>query len=192
MSIEKVEKWYNHCREVCYLSYIKNQEKIGGKDQIVEIGDIILSSNKIVGNMIIFGGIARNSKKCFALNVKSTKKVDILQKLVHYVLPGSKIISSYSFFKEFKNLGYSSESVNSCPRSVSPKDPSIHILNLFRMWRSLKEVYVKSHTDLCLYTFLYFNKNKLILANERFLPFLKDISDLYPVYKVKKIKVEEE
>ena len=70
--------WYNFAREVCYEIIQRDSEQIGGDGKEVEIDESKFGKRKNhkgkrVDGVWVFGGIERQSKKCFFPNCRGQK-----------------------------------------------------------------------------------------------------------------------
>ncbi|GFW71707.1 mitotic-spindle organizing protein 2A [Trichonephila clavipes] len=80
------------------VAVLKESEPLGGEEKIVEIdesmfGKMKYGKGKPVNGQWVFGGVERNSNKCFFRVVPNTTKEELLSVIKEWVVPGSVIIS---------------------------------------------------------------------------------------------------
>ncbi len=110
--------WSNYCREVAIDVVITNSEKIGGEGVIVEIDESKFGKSifyryfiklyyfiflryfpgkyhrgKHVEGQWVFGGVERETGKCFLVPVEDRKANTLIDLIKEWILPGSIIIS---------------------------------------------------------------------------------------------------
>lgn len=141
--------WRSFCSEVA-LAWYTNQEAIGGDGVIVEIDESVLVRRKyekgrhVAGPIWIFGGIERESKRCFIIALvdddQNRSAACLVPIIKQYVKPGSIIVSDK--WKAYCNLteeGFIHWSVNHSVEFVSSDNSQIHTQNIERLWRDVKE-----------------------------------------------------
>ncbi|GFS91600.1 uncharacterized protein TNCV_1140051 [Trichonephila clavipes] len=69
-SLRKVVDWYMFCEEVYIVTVLNESESLGGEGKIVEIEESLFGKmkngrGKPVNGQWVFGGVERNSNKCF-------------------------------------------------------------------------------------------------------------------------------
>ncbi|GFX23180.1 putative transposase-like protein [Trichonephila clavipes] len=79
-----VVDWYMFCHEVCMLACVKESAKLGGVGEIVEIDESLFGKMKYgkgrrVNGKWVFGGVQRESKKCFFSVVESRTKEELFK-----------------------------------------------------------------------------------------------------------------
>lgn len=118
--------YYNFCREVCVEILTKNCERIGGVNKIVEIDESKFGKRKYhrgkrVDGVWVFGGIERDSGRCFFVKVNDRKADTLLPIIQTYIAPGTTIISDcWAAYNRIGELGYTHLTVN---HSKNFKDP---------------------------------------------------------------------
>ena len=140
--------WRSFCSEVTD-KWFSEQEAIGGVGVEVEIDETLIAKRKyhrgrILGQIWVFGGIERISKKKFVIpllneDVEQEKrsKETLLPLITKYIKPGSIIYSdSWKPYHDIPSLGYQHFMINHSEKFV---DGPIHTQNIERFWRSLKE-----------------------------------------------------
>ena len=112
-----IADWYNFAREVCIAIIKTENEQIGGVGKEIEIDESKFGKRKYhrgkrVDGLWVFGGIERESKKCFFEIVEDRSANTLIPIIKRYVKPGSIILSdcwkAYSLLKE----GYTHLTVN--------------------------------------------------------------------------------
>jgi hypothetical protein len=81
---QTVVDWYNFSREVCTSILEKNSEKLGGPGKIVEIDESKFGKRKFhkgrrVDGVWLFGGIERETKRCFFTTVSERTRETLLE-----------------------------------------------------------------------------------------------------------------
>ncbi|XP_070562178.1 uncharacterized protein [Ptychodera flava] len=113
--------WYSYCREVCAMTLERCSEHIGGPGKVVEIDESKLGKRKHVRGQQttkkwVFGGVEVDShaKKLFLVTVGNTDTDTLLPIILHWVAPGTTIISDFWKDKEtLEGHGYTHVSSNS-------------------------------------------------------------------------------
>ncbi|GFW90025.1 putative transposase-like protein [Trichonephila clavipes] len=74
-----VVNWYMFCREVCMIACVKESAKLGGVGEIDEslFGKMKYGKGRKVNGKWVFGGVQRESKKCFFHVVESRTKEEL-------------------------------------------------------------------------------------------------------------------
>lgn len=90
--------WYNFCREICIEACLNYKDLIGGEGKTVEIDESKFGTRKHyrgrrVDGQWVFGGVERDSKKCFLVPVANRDAVTLTAIIKEYVKPGTTIIS---------------------------------------------------------------------------------------------------
>lgn len=168
----------------------RNDEKIGGIGQIIEIDETMLFRRKYNRGRIlstekqqvwVFGGIERESKLCFAEIVSRRDEQTLINVLKKYVLPGTTIYSDgWRAYRNLNEYGFIHDYVNHSENFLNPTNQNIHTQTIERKWRSLKDSFPKSsngeHRSDHLIEFLY--KSKFHSKNQSGLNFLITIEHL--------------
>ena len=97
-SNETTVDWNNYMREICAMSILNNPVKIGGEGVVVEIDESLFSKRKsnkgrVFKEQWVFGGVERESDKCFLYTVENRSAETLLKAIQDSVLPGSIIMS---------------------------------------------------------------------------------------------------
>jgi transposase-like protein len=201
ISNQTIVDWYNYCREVCVSILEKVSELIGGQGVVVEIDESKFGKRKYhkgrhVERQWVFGGIARESKRCFFATVDDRSQRTLLQIIKDNIKPGTTIISDY--WKAYQCLdqeGFEHLKVNHSLNFVDP-DSGAHTNTIESTWRALKKSLPKYGTVKPLhdtYFSQYCVKKKYIHGSEDpFLEFLKLIKRIYnPETRKQKLISEE-
>ncbi|EFX60123.1 hypothetical protein DAPPUDRAFT_19746, partial [Daphnia pulex] len=90
--------WANFCREVAEDIVINNSEKIGGVGVVVEIDESKFGKRKYnrgkrVDGVWVFGGVERETGKCFLVVVQNRTATTLLAVIKEWIKPGTTIIS---------------------------------------------------------------------------------------------------
>ena len=145
ISNQKIVNWYNYCREVCVSIPEKDSELIGGEGVVVEIDESKFRKRKYhkgrhVEGQWGFGGIERESKKCFFVTVEDCSQRTLLQIIKDNIKPGTTIISDY--WKAYHCLdqeGFEHLKVNHSLNFVDP-DSGAHTNNHRKYLESTQKV----------------------------------------------------
>ena len=137
--------WRSFCSEVTD-KWFSEQEAIGGEGVEVEIDETLISKRKyqrgrILGQIWLFGGIERISKKKFVIPLNEEgdrrNKETLLPLIQKFIRPGSVIYSDcWPAYKDISDLGYTHHEIN---HSESFVKGQIHMQNIERLWRVIKE-----------------------------------------------------
>lgn len=107
-----VVDWKNFSREVC-LSILKlDNEKNGGTGRTVEIDESKFGKRKYhrgkrVDGVWVFGGIERETKKCFFEVVEDRSANTLIPIIKKYILPGTTILSDcWKAYSSIESEGY--------------------------------------------------------------------------------------
>ena len=141
-----VTSFYQSIRDACSEIAETEGEQIGGPGKTVEIDETQYVKRKnhvgaVRGNMDvwIFGGICREDKKRFAVQVPDRKATTLATEILKHVNIQSTLISdSYRSYTNVHNLGYNHQMVNHSQNFVDP-NTGAHTQTVERMWRDLKE-----------------------------------------------------
>lgn len=200
VNMNTVVEYFNFCREVCYVIVTNNSVPIGGEDKVVEVEESHIITRKhgkgrLLKNeaeqMWVFGGIERESKKCFIVRVHSREKNTLVPLVKHFVLPGTKVITDgWQSYQSLKEEGFQDEFVNHSLQFVSSEGSLRHTgtQNTERLWKSLKSAGKKEGRpadNLYIFQYIYFHNLKLSgkhLACHSLSVFLRDIAKVYPGY----------
>lgn len=185
---QTIVDWYNYCREVCVSILQEDSELVGGVGVIVEIDESKFGKRKYhkgrhVEGQWVFGGIERDSKKCFFKTVEDRKQATLLKIIKDNVKPGTTIISD--FWKAYDCLdkeGFEHLKVNHSLHFVDP-DSGAHTNTIESTWRALKKSLPKYGTVKSMYD-TYFSqycvRKKYISGSvDPFLAFIELIKRVY-------------
>jgi hypothetical protein len=183
-----VVDWYNFAREVCTQILLQDNEQIGGPGVIVEINESKFVKRKYnrgqrVDGCWVFGGIERDSKKCFFEIVEDRSRNTLLPIIQKYIKPGSLIISDcWKAYDCLASCGYEHQTVNHSVEFVD-STTGAYTQTIESTWHQLKLSLPRSGTQKSLYDgyFMEFvvRKKYLKSAPDPFLKFLELISRVY-------------
>lgn len=84
-SSETISDFYNYCREVCLtkVERVQNIEKIRGEGKTVEVDESKFGKRKyswgrIIDGQWVFGGVYRETRKCFLVPVEKRDKETLI------------------------------------------------------------------------------------------------------------------
>lgn len=185
---QTVVDWYNYSREVCTCILEKSSEKIGGVGKIVEIDESKFGKRKFhkgrrVDGVWVFGGIERETKRCFFTTVADRTRETLLEIIKNNIQPGTTIISDcWKAYDILDREGFEHLKVNHSLNFVDP-DTGAHTNTIESTWRALKKSLPVSGTVKSLYD-TYFSqycirKKYLTDCQDPFLKFLELISSVY-------------
>jgi hypothetical protein len=144
--------WCNFMREECEIWMVNHNETIGGMDAqgqaiVVEIDESKYFHRKYHRGQWhdghwVFGGIERNSGKCFLVEVADRRAPTLEALILQYILPGSHIVSDgWASYANIANLNhgiYTHSVVVHQHNFVDPNDPDVHTENVENMWMRAK------------------------------------------------------
>ena len=180
--------WYNFSREVCICILENFSQQIGGPGRIVEIDESKFGKRKFhkgrrVDGVWVFGGIERETKKCFFKCVADRTANTLVSIIKDHILPGTTIYSDcWKAYSSLNSEGFSHLTVNHSVNFVDP-ETGTHTNTIESTWRALKKSLPKHGTTKNLYD-TYFaqycvRKQFLIDAEDPFLEFLQLIKKVY-------------
>jgi transposase-like protein len=184
--------WKNFAREVCLCILEQDTEQIGGPGKHIEIDESKFGKRKYhrgkrVDGVWVFGGIERESKRCFFEIVSDRSAETLIPIIKKYVKPGSVILSDcWKAYSKLQSEGYIHLTVN---HSIEFKNNETGACtNLIEStWNAVKKSLPKTGTQKSLYdSYLieYCIRKKYIKeAEDRFLAFLSLIKRVYTCQK---------
>lgn len=198
ISNQTIVDWYNYCREVCTTVLQIDSEKIGGEGVVVEIDESKFGKRKYhkgrhVEGQWVFGGIERDSKKCFFSTVEDRSKNTLLQIIKDNIKPGTTVISDYwKAYDCLEEEGFEHLKVNHSLHFVDP-ETGAHTNTIESTWRALKKSLPKYGTVKSLYD-TYFSqycvrKKYIEGSDDPFLAFVDLIKRVYNPNNKKSILV---
>ena len=181
--------WYNYAREICLTILEKRSDNvIGGPGKTVEIDESKFGKRKYhkgrkVDGVWVFGGIERDSKKCFFTCVADRTANTLVFIIKDHIKPGTTIISDcWKAYSPLDKEGFSHLTVNHSVNFVDP-DSGAHTNTIESTWRALKKSLPTYGTQKPLYD-SYFSqycirKLYLIDSPDPFLTFLELVKEVY-------------
>lgn len=143
--------WYNFFREVCEDWLLTNPQKIGGLTEDLEAIDVEIDESRYFHRKYhrgrwregkwVFGGIERESGKCFLVPVEDRSATTLLPIIQEWINPGSRIISDqWAAYNHIADSGdYIHVTVNHSYNFVNPLDREIHTNHVENMWMRAKK-----------------------------------------------------
>ena len=184
-----ITDWYNFAREVCTV-YLENHGSgvVGGPGKVVEIDESKFGKRKYhkgrrVDGVWVFGGIERDSKRCFFASVEDRSADTLVSLIKEHIAPGTTIISDcWKAYSSLGKEGYQHLTVNHSLNFVDP-DTGAHTNTIESTWRALKRSLPRNGTQKTLYD-SYFSqycvrKSVLLDSPDPFLKFLELIREVY-------------
>lgn len=183
-----VVEWKSYCRDVCMELCVKESEKLGGQDVIVEIDECQLEKRKSKGRRVggnwVFLGIERGTSKCFVRVVNECSKHLLLDVIKQFILPGSIIISdcwkAYNCLKQDEYVDFAKNN------SVQFKAPEIDAqTSMEGTWKAVKRSLGASHVRGQFNSYLYEHLWRRHHQNDKniMMSFLEAIKEIYPPLK---------
>ena len=181
--------WYNFAREVCVEIIQRDSEQIGGDEKEVEIDESKFGKRKYhrgkrVDGVWVFGGIERQSKKCFFQIVEDRNAQTLIPIIQKYIKPRTVILSDcWKAYSSLKDEGYTHLTVNhsiefknketgACTNLI--ESTSNAVKKSFPKTGSQKQLYNSYHVEYCI------RKIYLTDAQDKFSAFLELIKRVYP------------
>lgn len=180
--------WKNFAREVCLCVLEQDSEQIGGVGKHVEIDESKFGKRKYhrgkkVDGVWVFGGIERESKKCFFEVVEDRSAATLIPIIKKYIKPGTIILSDcWKAYSSLTSEGYGHLTVN---HSIEFKNKETGACtNLIEStWHAVKNSLPRSGTQKSLYdSYLieYCIRKKYIKdADDKFRAFLSLLKRVY-------------
>lgn len=163
-------------------------EKIGGVGKIVEIDESKFTKHKYhVGHRVrgdwVFGGVERESNKCFLKVVPDRSAETLTKVLTDHVLPGTTVYSDcWRAYSKLGEEGYNHLTVN---HSLHFKDPEtgVHTNTIEGLWQKVKyDPHIPKFglrdgmLDGYLSVFMWLRKNA---GKDYYMQFIKDAGKVY-------------
>ena len=143
ISNQTIVDWYNFSREVCSCILEKDNEKVGGPGIVVEIDESKFGKCKYhrghhVEGQWVFGGIERDSKKCFFRSVEDRTAQTLISIIKENINPGTTIISDcWKAYNSLSEEGFKHLTVNHSVNFVDPESGA-HTNRIESTWGALK------------------------------------------------------
>jgi transposase-like protein len=128
---------------------VDGMEQIGGPGKTVEIDESKFGKRKYnrghhVEGQWIFGGVERESGKCFMVPVEDRKATTLIPIIRKWIAVGSTIISDeWRSYRSLKNIGYTHQTVNHSLHFRDP-DTGAHTNEIESLWHAAKRSYESS------------------------------------------------
>ena len=141
-------EWSQILRSVCSCELLRTHDKIGGPGDIIEIDETVVSRRKynrgrLVKTQWLFGGISRQTKRCFMVEVEDRSAATLLPIIFENVKPGSTILSDeWKAYNQLVNYGFKHGTVNHSLNFVNPQTGD-HTQNIENCWGRMKRVLKK-------------------------------------------------
>ncbi|XP_055948314.1 uncharacterized protein LOC129981488 [Argiope bruennichi] len=192
-SSKTVCDYRSYCREVCVVEMIESSMKVGGSGVTVEVDESKFGKRKFnrgkrVEGKWVFGGVERETGKCFMKVVDDRTTDSLLSVINEYILPGSIIISDcWKSYDCLSNEGFVHLKVN---HSVNFKDPDTgaHTNTIEGTWGAVKRAIpaskAKTQLDYYLAEYVWRKKNRHMC--NKFMAFVDSIIRIYPPQRADK------
>lgn len=182
--------WASFCREVCETTIIRDSEKIGGKDIIVEIDESKFAKRKYnVGHRVqggwVFGGREKDDKRKVFMEAVPDRTADTLLAIIQkWVAPGSIIWSDcWRSYNKIPTLpeGYKHATVNHSQNFVDPETGTC-TNRIESDWRHAKAEFPRFGTKPDMYSsylavFMWKRKHA---GEDLFMQLVRDIAKIHP------------
>lgn len=134
ISLTTIADLSSFCREVVSMAILNLSIKIGGPNKHIEIYESKFGNH--VEDQWVFGGIEKESGKCFMCPVNIRDKYSLLAIIMQYIHPGTTIISDcWKTYNCIKDERFKQLTVN---HSIYFVDPIINDTNDESMWDHIK------------------------------------------------------
>ena len=180
--------WASFAREVLVAWSIRQEGKIGGPGNIVEIDESKFGKRKYnVGRVIegqwVFGAICRNTRSCFVVPVQNRNRDTLLSIIKDRILPGTTIISDcWKAYSALESEGFKHLTINHSYNFVDP-DTGAHTNIIERQWRELKRkvpLFGRRKRYFVGYLATAMFKLRFAEVKKRFHVFMNEAAKLYP------------
>lgn len=189
VSEHTIVDWFNFCRDVCVEIVLNQSDRIGGPGKTVEIDESKFGKRKYhrgrqVDGKWVFGGVERESSRCF-LEIVSDRSRDTLIPLIEkYIEPGTTIISDcWSAYDSLGKEGYTHLTVNHSLHFVDPVTQA-HTNKVEGLWSCVKRFLPDCNRSKGLFSsYLAEYMYRQLRKTEKcfYSSFLKDITTLHNV-----------
>ena len=180
--------WCNFCREVCATVIETKSEPIGGVGKVLEIDESKFGKRKYhcgrrVDGVWVFGGIERESKRCFLVSVEDRSAATLVPIIKQYILPGTKIMSDcWKSYDKLEEEGYIHGTVNHSIEFVN-SDTGDHTQTIESTWRAVKRSLPRSGTTKDHYNSYFaefiFRRQYLAHSEDRLMALFKETNEVY-------------
>ncbi|XP_044746955.1 uncharacterized protein LOC123308396 [Coccinella septempunctata] len=141
-----VVDWYNFCREVCEVHFMQNEIVIGGLNEDCTSKTVDIDESKFfykkyhqgrwVDGHWVFGGIERESRKCFLVEVPDRTEATLAAIIERHILPGSIIVSDG--WRAYGNIQDIGGSMYEHHAIIHHENTGVFLQNLENMWMRAK------------------------------------------------------
>lgn len=148
---DTVSEWCEYFRDIIANYGMRDPEHmIGGLDERglpidVEIDESQFYKRKSnrgrIGEPIwVFGGIERNTRKCFLVPVQNRTRNTLMEIISRKIRPQTRIISDQwaAYRSLYQSNIYTHEEINHSVNFVDPNNPEVHTQNVECMWNHAK------------------------------------------------------
>lgn len=187
-----VVDWRNFAREVCLSVLEQDSEQIGGPGKFVEIDESKFGKRKFhrgkrIEGVWVFGGIERESKRCFFEVVEDRSAATLIPLIKKYIRPGTTILSDcWKAYSSLSSEGYLHLTVNHSIEFKN-KETGACTNQIKSTWNAVKRSLPKSGTQKHLYdSYLVeycIRKKYLKETDDKFITFLELIKRVYSCKK---------
>ena len=187
-SCSTIVDWCSFAREVCATILEVESQPIGGVGKIVEIDESKFGKRKYhrgrrVDGVWVFGGIERESRRCFMVSVEDRTAATLIPIIKQYILPGTKVMSDcWKSYDRLEEEGYIHGTVNHSLEFVN-SETGDHTQNIESTWRAVKRSLPRSGTVKHHYNSFFaefmFRRQYFEDCHDRFLAFLEEAKKVY-------------
>ena len=138
--------YVNYLRIVCTGHFLRNPSKIEGLGKVVKIDGTLFirrkyNSGKAIEKQWCFGGVERETNKCFVVPVERREAATLLPLIRQYVVPGTSVMSdqwaAYSTIKDTPKR-YQHEAVNYSLHFINP-ETGAYTNSIESLWQKFEE-----------------------------------------------------
>ena len=136
-----------------------------------------------VDGVWVFGGIERESRRCFMVSVEDRTAVTLISIIKQYILPGTKVMSDcWKSYDMLEEEGYIHGTVNHSLEFVN-SETGDHTQNIESIWRAVKRLLPRSGTVKRHYNSFFaefmFRRQYFEDCLDRLLAFLEEAKKVY-------------